>query len=49
VLLSATYHDGAGYKCRTRGTAIRRPELRAVAVALLAEADRLDVANGRDS
>jgi len=42
VLVCATFHDGASYKCRTRGIAIRRPELRAVAAVLIAEADRRD-------
>jgi len=42
VLVCVTFHDGGSFKCRTRGAAIRRVELRAVASALLTEADRLD-------
>ena len=47
VLVCATFHDGPGYKCRTRGAVIRRPELRAVAAVLVAEADRRDALDAR--
>jgi hypothetical protein len=47
VLLCPTFHDGVGYKCRTRGAAIRRVELRPVAAALTAEADRLDALDAK--
>jgi hypothetical protein len=49
VLVCTTFHDGAAYKCRTRGAAIRRAELRPVAAALLAEADRLDARDQKAS
>jgi hypothetical protein len=42
VLACATYHDGASFKCRTRGVAIRREELRPVATTLARYADELD-------
>jgi hypothetical protein len=42
VLACATYHDGASFKCRTRGVAIRREELRPVAAMLARYADELD-------
>jgi hypothetical protein len=42
VLACVEYHDGAGFKCRTRGVALRRGDLRPVAAALLAYADALD-------
>ncbi|MBK6464200.1 MAG: hypothetical protein IPF92_24850 [Myxococcales bacterium] len=42
VVAYAEFADGGGYRARTRGAAIRRGELRPVAHALLALADRLD-------
>jgi hypothetical protein len=43
VLVCVEYHDGASYKCRTRGVALRRDDLRPLACALTAYADELDV------
>jgi len=42
VVVYTEFADAQGFRCRTRGVAIRRPEMRAVAECLLALADRLD-------
>ncbi len=42
LVLYTAFADNGGFACRSRGTAVRRNELRAVAAALLAFADRLD-------
>jgi hypothetical protein len=42
ALVYAEFSDAQGFRCRTRGVAIRRPGLRPVAAALLAYADELD-------
>ena len=44
ALLHAEFHDGNGYKCRTRGAIVRRGELRPVSRALADLADALDAA-----
>ena len=42
VTAFTSFADAAGYKHRSIGVAFRREELRAVAAAFAAEADRLD-------
>jgi hypothetical protein len=42
VLLCVEFHDGAAHKCRTRGVAVRRDDLRPLARALTKYADELD-------
>ena len=42
VLVHAEFHDGAGFRCRSRGVAIRAAELPAVARALLEYATALE-------
>lgn len=42
VTLFAAFRDGSGRLVRTQGVAVHDAELRAVALALLSEADRLD-------
>jgi hypothetical protein len=42
VVVYTEFADAQGFRCRTRGVAIRRNEMRAVAECLLALADRLN-------
>jgi len=42
VVVYTEFADAQGFRCRTRGVAIRHPEMRAVAACLVALADRLD-------
>jgi hypothetical protein len=42
VLVHVEYRDGAGFRCRTRGVAIRGPELRELARALLEHATAIE-------
>jgi hypothetical protein len=51
AVLFAEYHDFHGYRCRTRGVAVRHEEMRAVASALVSLADALDAgqSDGRSS
>jgi hypothetical protein len=42
VLVHVEFRDGSGFRCRTQGVAIRGRELREVADALRAEAERLE-------
>ncbi len=49
VLVCTEFHDGHGYRCRTRGVAIRAADLRQVIDALAAEADRLDAGDAGEA